>query len=321
MARRPETRCRRRRVRSGPRERPHSWGRLGDHGSRRRERRSWSSGRGQAESAPSTPRPLSRVLLTPGRPESAPPRPRPRPQSGSQRQLLQPRRRRAPGAWDAAAAGTPRPLRAQLCSLRGVLRPARPCRGRPARYLQGARAAATSPSRARKLPPLWSPARSWARGGAVRAVPPAPCRAPSRAARCPRRPQLPTRAGAHSHSRLGPPPPRGHWLFLPSPSRCSQTLCRPLADEPVTSEHRALVGGESGAGSDRLGGRGGSDVVAAESGRGPGGKRRSLPSPARRATGAGPRGSSRATTGLCFPPVVCQPRAISWPVSRILNCP
>lgn len=238
--------------------------------------------------------------LHPGARSPCPPRPRPRLQSGSQRRLLQPRRRRARGAWDAAVAGTQRPLRAQLCSLRGVLGPARPCRGRPARYLQGARAAAASPSRAQKLPPLWSPAGSWARGGAARAVPTAPCRAPSRAARCPHRPQLPTRAGAHSHSRLGPPPPRGHWLFLPSLSRCSQTLFRPLADEPVTSGPRALVGGESGAGSDRLGGRGGRGVVVADSGRGRGGKRRSQPGPARRATGAGPRGSSQATTGLCF---------------------
>lgn len=192
QARGPGTRCRRRPVRS----------RQGDGCPGLRRRRSRSPGRGQGERAPSTPRPLSRVLLTPGCPgpaipvTSAPaatwvPEPTllaaPPPGPGQPAQL-------------GAAAGTPRPLSAQLCSPRSVLGPDPPCRGRPARYLQGARAAAASPSRARKLPRLWSPARSWAGGGAARAAPPAPRRAPSRAARSPHLPQLPKLAGGHCHT-------------------------------------------------------------------------------------------------------------------------
>lgn len=162
----------------------------------------------------------------------------------------------ARGAGGEAAAGTQRPLSAQLCSPRSVLRPARPCRGRPARYLQGARAAAASPSRARKLPRLWSPARSWAGGGAARAAPPAPRRAPSSAALGPHRPQLP-KPRAVTLTLPPRPAPSSRPLAVSAVTfSCSRSLFNPLADASVTSGHRVLVHREGAAGTDRLRDRG-----------------------------------------------------------------
>lgn len=73
QARVPEARCRRLPVPATMRERPRRRSRRGDHGTGWRELRSRNAGRGQGARAPSAPSPLSRVLLTPGRPGPANP--------------------------------------------------------------------------------------------------------------------------------------------------------------------------------------------------------------------------------------------------------
>lgn len=114
-------------------------------------------------------------------------------------------------------------------------------------------------------------------------------RPPSCAARRPHRPQLPHACGRSlSHSRLGPPSPRGHWLLLWSLSRRSSFLFSSLAEAPVTSSQKALHGGERGAATEGVGGRAGSGVPGAEAGRCRGGKGRPQPGPWRRAAWAGP---------------------------------
>ena len=73
-----------------------------------------------------------------------------------------------------------------------------------------------------------------------------------------------------SHSHLGPPPPLGLWLILPSLSCCSALLFSPLAD--ARDVRLAGLGGEGGAGTGGLCGRGGSGVLKWSLGGAGGGK-------------------------------------------------
>lgn len=161
--------------------------------------------RGGGERAPSTPRPLSRAADTRAHGSRArirrDPGPGRSPGPGANsfsRAAAGPgsdcRGSGRGGQWGPpASARRPTPLAQPRCP--------QPCRGRPACYLQGARAAAASPRRTRAVRRLREPAPSWAGGGAARAAPPP---RGARAARSPARPAAPTRAGAP----LTSPPPR-----------------------------------------------------------------------------------------------------------------
>lgn len=106
----------------------------------------------------------------------------------------------AHGARDAAAVGTPRPLRTQLRWPRGALRRSAlqgPPRALPARSQSGGRISLPGA----QSPPALGARPELARGRGRPRRAPAPCRAPlARAVRRPHRPQLPTRADALSHT-------------------------------------------------------------------------------------------------------------------------
>lgn len=201
---------------------------------RRRSPRCWGGG----ERRPLHAAPFVRVPLTPrahGSRARIPPTPAP-----AAAKVPEPTHSAAPppallplpGARGAAGGGDrPRPLSAQLrLPSRGALGPAG---GRPACYLQGARAAAASPRRTREVRRLRTPAPGWAGEGRARRAPPPP-RSPPRGATPharPHGPQLPTRASA-PHI----PPPRPPLLAAIG---CLRLSGRP----PVPLE---LIGGRAG---------------------------------------------------------------------------
>lgn len=234
---------------------------------------------GGGERAPSTPRPLSRVPLTPGRTAPGPASavtpapaaaqvPEPTPSAAPP-----PGPARTAGARSAAGSGDrARPLGAQLrLPSRGALGPAgaaprvtckeperRPHlpggRGKSSGYGRLPRAGQGEGPRApRPRPPPRSPPRG------------------ARAARSPARPAAPHARGRPPHipRRLGPPPPRGHWLHLPSLSRAP----------PVPLE---LIGGRAG------------DVRPEGASRGAGTERRTRRERRKRSPGRGSRGRARA---------------------------
>lgn len=234
--------------------------------------RCWGGG----ERAPSTPRPLSRVPLKPGRTAPGPASavtpapaaaqvPEPTPSAAPP-----PGPARTAGARGAAGSGDrPRPLGAQLrLPSRGALGPAgaaprvtckeperRPHlpggRGKSGGYGRLPRAGQGEGPRApRPRPPPRSPPRG------------------ARAARSPARPAAPHARGRPPHipRRLGPPPPRGHWLHLPSLSRAPPV---PLELIGGRAGDVRPVGASRGAGSRQglrggLGARGGSGVLGAD---------------------------------------------------------
>lgn len=221
----PETRCRRL-VRPGWTKRSRSGEGQGCGGDRAPGEGSTGAGRGQAGRAPSTPSPLSRVLLTAGRQRPASFVTRLGP-TGSWSQLLLRRRRRARAdpRWQRAS----RTHSARPAARSAALGPA------------GAapRITCKEPERRPHLPPgsgnsggCRCPPRAGQREG-PRAAPPHEPRAARSSPRAPL---------SHSLSRLGPPPPRAHWLLLPPLSRGRWSLLSPLVDTAMTSGQEALAG-------------------------------------------------------------------------------